>query len=344
MRRSELARARESQCAIELQEIVDYERLRELAPEWHELWLQSESGTVFQRPEWLLPWCQHLASGEPRVLAVRRNDVLIGLAPFILQNGAGQRALRVMGCGVSDYLDVLIAQGERENVQGALEHWLSAQREFDTCEWTDLPPGSVLLTLADVARPHSRIIAGSACPGLPLPEGSRELRAVLPRKKHQDILAARKKASREAEVTIARADAEGCDELLSGLFHLHSACWRARGEQGVLADQRVQAFHRAAANNLRARAALLLAGLRLGERLIAVVYGFFDRSALRYYLSGFEPTLAHLSPGTLIVAYGLEAALEHGCSQLDFMRGAEPYKYTWGAHDWLTLQVRHTST
>jgi Acetyltransferase (GNAT) domain len=51
------------------------------------------------------------------------------------------------------------------------------------------------------------------------------------------------------------------------------------------------------------------------------------------YLTGFDPALAQLSPGRLLVARALERAGDDGAFELDFLRGREPYKYEWGAVD-----------
>jgi CelD/BcsL family acetyltransferase involved in cellulose biosynthesis len=101
----------------------------------------------------------------------------------------------------------------------------------------------------------------------------------------------------------------------------------------VLADERVQAFHREAAAGLLARGALRCYGLRVDDRLIGVYYGFADGRRAYYYIGGFDPACAALSPGTLVVAHAVEEAVREGARAFDFLRGREPYKYAWGATD-----------
>ncbi len=52
-----------------------------------------------------------------------------------------------------------------------------------------------------------------------------------------------------------------------------------------------------------------------------------------YYLGGFDPDYAALSPGALLVGHAIEAAVREGAVAFDFLRGREAYKRRWGARD-----------
>ncbi|HJT16520.1 MAG TPA: GNAT family N-acetyltransferase, partial [Thermoanaerobaculia bacterium] len=93
------------------------------------------------------------------------------------------------------------------------------------------------------------------------------------------------------------------------------------------------AFHRDVAAAMLDTGVLRMYAMSLDDRPIAVFYGFADASTVYYYLSGYDPELEKLSPGTLIVAHAIESAIGDGAATFDFLRGAEDYKYTWGAKD-----------
>jgi CelD/BcsL family acetyltransferase involved in cellulose biosynthesis len=65
-----------------------------------------------------------------------------------------------------------------------------------------------------------------------------------------------------------------------------------------------------------------------------------------YYIGGFDPRFAALGPGTLLIAHAIEQARLEGAAAFDFLRGAEPYKYRWGAASRPTFQLllRHRPT
>jgi CelD/BcsL family acetyltransferase involved in cellulose biosynthesis len=73
--------------------------------------------------------------------------------------------------------------------------------------------------------------------------------------------------------------------------------------------------------------------MRINERIVAVFYGFAHQGTVYYYLSGFDPELDRLSIGSLLVAHAVEEAVREEATTFDFLRGAEEYKYSWGATD-----------
>lgn len=73
--------------------------------------------------------------------------------------------------------------------------------------------------------------------------------------------------------------------------------------------------------------------MRVNDRVIAIIYGFAHLATVYDYLGGYDPSLEKLSPGTVIVAHAIEQAVRDGAKTFDFLRGAEDYKYAWGATD-----------
>ena len=60
---------------------------------------------------------------------------------------------------------------------------------------------------------------------------------------------------------------------------------------------------------------------------------FDDGRSMYYYNAGVDPDAKDLSPGIVMTARYIEAAIALGRRRLDFLRGDEPYKYEWGAVD-----------
>ncbi|WP_394841307.1 GNAT family N-acetyltransferase [Pendulispora brunnea] len=315
--------------AVTTIEIDDVARLHALETEWDDLWARSPEATVFQRPQWLLPWCTHLLQGRLRVVAIRRGARLIGTAPFFVWNDGGRRVLSLLGAGVSDYADMLVDPEERDAVMRALGDWLDTAGGWDRGLWSELPSGSPLLELT-----RGRGVTADeqdVCPGLEL-TGHHSLRDALSSRKWASIRLARSRAERHGGVHFTEATAGTFGALFSRLVELHTARWREHGG-GMLADPRVRAFHLDAGPRLMAQGALTLSGVHIGGTLAGVLYTFHDRRASRCYLSGFDAALGDASPGTLAFAHALECAIARGDACLDFLRGGESYKYSWGALD-----------
>lgn len=69
-----------------------------------------------------------------------------------------------------------------------------------------------------------------------------------------------------------------------------------------------------------------------GRRIAAGVW-FEDAAGWYLYNAGLDPAAQELSPGVLLSAKAIEAAIAAGRRRFDYLRGGEPYKYEWGAID-----------
>jgi CelD/BcsL family acetyltransferase involved in cellulose biosynthesis len=85
---------------------------------------------------------------------------------------------------------------------------------------------------------------------------------------------------------------------------------------------------------------LRLYALRLRDRVLAALYALFEKEVAYCYLQGFDPEFAPFSPGAQILAAVIEDAVRHQKRSIDFLRGREAYKYSWGAQDTATYRLR----
>ena len=337
--------------AARVEAVTTLAALESLQAEWEQLWSQAPQATPFQAPQWLLPWCKHIARGELATLAVRDADAgdLVGLAPLYVHTEAatGRRRLLPIGIGTSDYLDWLARQGWEDRVIASVAQRLACVADADVLELPQLRQGSMLLGSAMPAGWHWEAVEGEPNPVVSLNATPACAALSIPQAMANNLRACRVRAARAGAVSYELADAQTLLVFLDALVRLHARRWSARGLPGVLSDAGVLAAHRQAAPLLQAAGLLRLHGLRLDGELIAVLYCLVDpapahRRWCYYYIGGFDPRFAALSPGTLLVAHAIEQAWAEGATSFDFLRGAEAYKYRWGAVDqpMYTLRLR----
>jgi CelD/BcsL family acetyltransferase involved in cellulose biosynthesis len=301
--------------------ITTPEELLAISPEWDELWRRTPSATPFQSPHWVLPWLDaYRAGGELAVVASRSGGVLTTLAPlYILRDDESDESLGMfLGTGISDYLDII---GD-DDVLTPL-----ASLNCQLWDLQQLRPTSPLLATTLPDGFAENVEDHEPCPLLSLEGeiGSTRLR--------KNIRYYRRAMSRNATVTVESATEANLDELLDALFVLHAARWQRRGLPGVLGDETTQNFHRDVARRLLRAGSLRMYATRRDERIVAIFYGFAHGGTVYYYLSGYDPEFEKLSIGTLIVAHAIDEAVRDGATTFDFLRGAEEYKYAWGATD-----------
>jgi CelD/BcsL family acetyltransferase involved in cellulose biosynthesis len=75
-----------------------------------------------------------------------------------------------------------------------------------------------------------------------------------------------------------------------------------------------------------------LAFIELNGEKAAAMLNFDYRDSILVYNSGYDPQkYARLSPGIVLLSYCIQRAIELGRTEFDFLRGAEEYKYRFGA-------------
>jgi CelD/BcsL family acetyltransferase involved in cellulose biosynthesis len=313
------------------------EELTQLEPSWWALWRISLTSNPFLSPAWCLAWLREFGrESEPACIAIEAGTELVGLAPFhVWKSPMGERILLFIGSGISDVHEILSAPGFEREVAMSVWEWISSSQSWDRAELEQLPEGSPFLESRPdrVSCIERRLSEGAPCPVLAL-EGVRSLQDAVRSSLADQVPYLRRRARRELGLELFDASEEDPCHAFRALFELHSRLWRERGLRGVLYEESVRRFHLDAGPALveHGAASLLLLGSP-ARRIAGALYALHGRARTSYYLSGFDPELARLSPGTLLVGTAIESAIEKGDREFDFLRGREPYKYRWGARD-----------
>lgn len=304
---------------LRLEEITSADEAEHFRNEWDELWMRCSDATPFQSPDWQLAWWNAFGDGkELCIFALRERETqrLAALLPTC--NLPNESKLIFVGAGISDELDLLAAPEIRaEAARIFVSHIREQRHRWSMCDLEPLPESSRL-------RSSARAI--DVTPVL-------DPAAPLPAKLQRNIRNRERRAAKLGSFTIERASFANFDELFAALIRLHRIRWERRGERGVLCDPAVQRFHAQAARGLLRRGILRLYVLRIASEIVAAFYGFLHRGRIFYYIGGFEPEFDKLSLGTLLIAHAIDEARRAGAREFSFLRGAEPYKYLWGAKD-----------
>jgi CelD/BcsL family acetyltransferase involved in cellulose biosynthesis len=294
-------------------------------------------------PAEIPPWSRHLREGEIWSIAIFNRDRLVGLLPAFLQSTrpSGERTLRFLGSGVSDYLDLLYESKECDRVLAALDGYLSESRDcWDLCDFHQLRPTSPWIGRHQTAGIPVTLHEQEPCPVLNLPMNLEDLAQTIPKRQLDNCRYYWRRANRSGRIEIEQANSSNLDSILQILFDLHAARWKSRGAEGALSDEAVRSFHREASRELLGVGIWRGYVLRLESQPLAVLAGFLHRRRFYYYLSGFDPRFVSLSPGTLVLHCAIEQAVREDAQQFDFLRGRESYKYLWGARDTRTSQLQ----
>ena len=309
--------------------------IRELKSEWTALQGLCPTITPWQTWEWNDTWWSLYGSRRRLHVVMFHNSAgeLVGLAPLCISPylGTPLRRLSWVGTGPSDYLKPLaLPKFEHEVCSGLIAHLSEGPRDWDVADLQQLPEGAAMLNCASRVADCCSVSPLEPCPYLSLPGNWAALNAGFSKKFRYNLGYYDRLLARDVgETTYRTASEETLERDLDTLFDLHQRRWRARSLPGALALAKVQTLHRTSARRFLANGWLRLHMLEAGGETVGALYCYALNSRTFYYLGGFSLDHHKYSPGMLVTAAAVKQAIGEGCTEFDFLRGHEPYKYRW---------------
>lgn len=312
------------------------------AEAWSALHLRTRLRSPFLGWTWQTEWVRAFAEGQ-RLEIWRAVDDTGALAAILPLFEAEPGIFRLIGgTDVSDYLDVVAAEGQETSAWAALlEARASSPAVWDLhC----VPAASpTAIALASLATPLGLTVTQKLeerCPVLELPDSWDAYLAALTGKQRHELTRKMRRLARElpeARVTsLARPDE--IDLRIGDFLDLHrrSAVGKAR-----FMDARMEAFFRRVGPALAGAGLVRLWFLDASEGPLATYLTIEWDGTVGLYNSGFRPDRASLSPGVVLLAEVIRDAIERRRRRFDFLRGEERYKYDLGAtpEDVLTVAI-----
>ena len=330
--------------------------LRNLADQWEALLERSGTANVFLTWEWIGNWIEvYLPGKDLLAIAVYDGDRLVGIAPFWIEKRRtlgmpSAKFLRLAGSPEADYVDILT---DRKKTTGCVERmWEelvgTLRPEWDVIEIHDIMSDSVALeallekSAEDMRNLRVEAVGHSVCPYIALPDSWETFLAGFSRSGRYTITSSGRRLAQQGDLEFRVCeDAGDVEGRMTDFISLHQKNWRAKGHPGAFAEDKSRVFHHRVARAMFEKGRLFLASLHVGGRHIGSLYGFYFENRVFYYLLGVETNpVKRIKNGTALLAMCVKEAIERGCSEFDFLRGAEEYKYRWTELDRRNLRVR----
>jgi len=313
--------------------------------EWDALVAADPHASLFQRARWLARWDRELAGQrQMRTRAFRRDGVLVGVLAETrelhrLPSGPSELIRIAGGDEVTDYLGPVSAPEDRADIADAYVAELAADRGWDEVVLSGLAGDSAWHELlARSAHAHGLTVTEDGrqdvCPRVDLDGGFDGYLGRLSGRLRQELVRKARKLARDAGPFAVHAyapahAAQGIEDFLNQVL---------QGEDEKAAFFRrpeMQQWFRGLAEEYGPDGVLRVHRLDVGELPAAMTVSLVDPSDGLWglYNSAFDPTLAALAPGMVLIWELLEQAAEEGCAVFDLLRGDEAYKYRFGAVD-----------
>jgi CelD/BcsL family acetyltransferase involved in cellulose biosynthesis len=305
-------------------------------PVWRELMTRAASDQLFLSWEWLVGWwkCYGDSLGHtPEILAVYRGERLEGVAPLYRRhlNRHGfipLHSVQMIGLSwrdpeplISEYLDVVAAAGQQEAVRHCVLRFLLAERDWNEFVVGFTPAGAQWLDAYAMCASSHKYYARELDPSVSyqadLSVGFAAYLRDLGQSTRRSVWTLRRRLANHGEVAFEQLQAEDIESGFADLNRLHRLRWHKPAFEG----RRLE-FHMAMARGMAIKGELALSRLRLGSRVVSVVYDL-RKGASQYNLKmGFDPKLSsQISLGLIHLGLAMETAAEQGITSYDFLAG-----------------------
>jgi CelD/BcsL family acetyltransferase involved in cellulose biosynthesis len=314
-------------------------RLRIAGPEAaREAWAAVEATTTLPLAcswRWTELWLRHFGDVVPHRFAIaERGDVPVGVA-LVTRSGSlatpKGRTLHLGTAGEPPGASVVVEHNALATVAGeeaafarALVAQLRREQGWQRLALDGFTPAA--LEPLRAALPGLRVRADVA-PVTDL-RRARETGDVLDvlRSSTRSRVRRSLRAFGELEGHFAASGTESA-EVLQELIALHQARWRRDGRPGAFSSPRFAGFHRDLVAELGPRGEALLYRVRSERGTVGCLYLFADRGSALFYQSGladFDDN--RLRPGVVTHVLCLQACMERGLDEYDFLAGDQRYK------------------
>lgn len=299
-------------------------------------WLRPRSplkwDCIFVLPPWLEVWWREFGSiADLYLCTVKRGDVIIGVAPLLVEK---DKASFIGSDDVCDCSDFVIVPGKEHDFFNTLLDNLS-KRGISLLNLSPLRPTStVLMHLVDVARDRGYELSCEAedvSLEVDLPPTWEEYLEMLSKKQRHEV---RRKLRRMQEagqlnyrVIQQSGDVPDAIDIFLKLFRV------SKPEKAIFMNAQRESFFRSVAKAMAEVQLLRLGILELDEQPIAGVICFDYDNTVYLYNSCYDPQYGFLGVGLICKILSIKDSIERGRKKLDFLKGAEDYKYRLGGKE-----------
>lgn len=305
---------------MQVEIITDAGRLKEIEPDWHALWQQSNA-SIFQAHCWITAWWRECHDHQLRIVCAWADNSLIAVMPLCIQQWHGIRILEWAAQPFSDYCDVIrISEAvSLKTMWDAIE----AMGGYDLVRLKHVRPEAAIKPLLDVFanEERSELCLQVACEW---PNGSVWYRTLNKKTRNNLARGGRILAERGDIVFRQIGDNEPRAPVIARLLWLKRIREENRDSPLVRSDTilltLVEALDRL--DSLKIFVIEDAAGTIIAGSVNAV-----QGDKMLALFATYDPDYERASPGILLMTDYTKWAFDNGIVEIDYLLGAEPYKF-----------------
>ena len=325
--------------ALEAKEIDSLSGMLALEEIWNELLKSSREDSFFLSIPWLKTWWDVFGSEyKLKCITVEEAGEIVGVGPFAVSSRGRAipwRKVLFLGTGPSDRCGI-IAKNGRSDIHMAIWNYLKSTNNWDVIELRDMVYANPTFTNAKMAFPEAEYVT-SLSPHIDVSHGYQEYMANLSKNMRYNIGRSKRKIEAAGGRFTSRKGDEECREGVQMLQELSAARWES---DNVLKLPNMMKFAEKVSRIHGESGGTVFHSIDIDDTPIAIAMGFEDEKRYMYYLSGFNPEYAKMSPGYVLISEIIQECCSNKIKEVDMLRGTEGYKYRFNAIDRMQSTMR----
>lgn len=314
-----------------------------LQPYWDALVEQMATRSPFVRWDWVSLWWEECRQDARLALALLRDaeGVPHAIAPLMLAHEAdpARRPLLTLtflagfGEAHGERLDFIVPAGQEAELTPQLcRAFKLLKPECDNVRLNHLPEESpnTPYIIAALKKDFSGagVLNRQVCRFVNLPATWDEYEARHSSKWRYGLRRYRRMfTSDHAGTATLAGERVDRSEAMKELRVLHAMQWPS----GIssFTTETAWRFHQRLAERWLPQQRTLMPMLEMDGKFIAVLYGFIERDQFFQYQSGWEQSLAKMSPGKLVIRWAIDCCIQRGLQVYDLLPSDYEYKRQW---------------
>jgi CelD/BcsL family acetyltransferase involved in cellulose biosynthesis len=322
--------------------ITDEKEFASLESTWN-AFLQTcdKSNSIYLTHDWITIWWRYFGeSRKMNILLIEKKGELIGIIPLMkvkyglaLFSFTTLETIGAVNCNMvgiipprhmEDAMDALLSYLRGEIIKKGIYLRLILVPE-DSLFFEKLQPR--LPTLSENISIEAKAL--TLAPYIALPSTWDEYYGSLSRKRRQVLRRALAKLEKEHTVKLREYDSDSLEEGLNSFMDLHQSRWQAMHIRGVFSNPRMRRLYRDITIRFYENNWLYFTCLEVDGRAVSINFDFIYNNKLYCATAARDVDYSRYSVGHLHHLFLTKEAINKNLSEMDTMRGDEPYKFYW---------------
>jgi len=317
----------------------------QLKNEWTTLHKSSRTQSLFLTWEWMYQWwlsySKKMSSNHKLCIITARDSEnnLQSIWPFFTIETDSSRwklkILKFIGTNFesSDYLDIIVNHKMTEDHFKAVlgsNVFKEIVESIDKIILNNVLDNSIVYKYKSHFEYLKWQRRNAICPYLSLPNDKEELLNSLSKNMKSGLRRTYNKLTKNPDIQIRTVvNKIEINKAIESLFQLQRERFNNQDKDTKFTFSQRGSFHQQIAKIFLEKNWLQFYEVLFKEEVIGSLYCYLYGTTLMYFQAGFNPNYAQYALGNQLILHAISDAINLNCTEFDFMRGDEAYKYKW---------------